>query len=172
MMRRSLIALAIFATSTTTARAETRYVLGPPPTTIDESYGVEIVFADIGGIVGAIATAPKRGTDSTPTRSVIRYGFYVAPSPIIHALHGNWGRAGISFALHMGGALAADGMLSGNLHAETAGILFAFLIGGATAITALDASRIAHVEKPNPAAWQPTVAAGPHAVQLGFARSF
>ena len=142
------------------------------PPTIDESYGVEVVLADIGGILGAIATAPKPEVGGTPTRTAIRYSFYVAPSPIIHALHGNWGRAAISFALHLGGALAADALVGGGVREEDAGSSLLLLIGGATAIAAIDASYIAHVERPRPATWEPTVAAGSRHVAFGLSRSF
>lgn len=99
MGRRSPAAAAVavavaFAAAPSTARAETEW------------YGYEIAATDVGGWALIIGGAKL---DAWPV-SALGAGALFLGGPIVHAAHGNYGRAGISFGARVGGPLLGIGI--------------------------------------------------------------
>jgi hypothetical protein len=159
------------------ARAAVAQTEPPVPASAEHWYGWQTLVADACavGIFAAAWVVGSGGYDQatktrTETLAYISLGTFVLGGPIVHAAHGHWGKAGISFALRVGlpilGAAAAFAATDGSCSNADGGCggaassAVVFLFGIATAVT-MDAGLLATEPIAAPTRQQPVVAFTP-----------
>ena len=146
----------------------------PPPTEASpsESYGLQIVLADLGGLVlgGGVSAATGNGVPVVLP--------WIFASPIVHGVHGHPGTAAISALLHVGAPLVGaiggamipcTGSKDSDVPCELGGALAGFGVGmiGATVIDAAVLAQFAappsnRLAREDSAAGLPSLSVGPH----------
>jgi hypothetical protein len=157
-----------------------------------KSYAVETLVAD-GVSVATIAAGVAVGNDAGSAVSAIGIAGYAIATPIIHGIHGSWGRAGGSLAMRVIGIPVATlvGMLGGFAtcpkgptdeagaamgHGIACGAVGG-LVGagiGALIVTSIDASMLAkeEVRKPSGVSLTPTFDASSRGASVGVGGTF
>jgi hypothetical protein len=134
--------------------------------------GVALTFL----VLGAAASNSARGS-SGELFALSSLGTYVAGGPIIHALHGNWGRSAASLGLRVGapivGGLVGATMedCSGGDFCGLAGGLVGATLGVTTAIV-VDAAALAHETVSDEPAVVPVLRTGKNGTWLGVSGRF
>jgi hypothetical protein len=143
-------------------------------------YGLEILTADAGALalLAGAALAANHNDGLAGSLAIGSLATYEVGGPIVHALHGNWGRAIGSGALRAGapivGALlgvASEDCTGGDFCGIEGGVI-GFAVGVGTAII-LDSALIAHEpahDAPPPVL--PVVATSKNGTWLGLSGSF
>ncbi len=136
--------------------------VGPPAALADNRdgawYGWQTMTVDAAA-VGTIALGVKVG--STPL-ALSGVGGLVLGAPVLHAVHGNWGNAGLSLSsrvlLPLAGFLLGDLVSNDRMGARFAKVLAGGLLGASSALV-LDYAVISFDDaSPRPAARQWTLA--------------
>jgi hypothetical protein len=133
-----------------------------------DSYRAQLLVAD-GAVVALVAADPALGLDGAGVGYGVVLGLTAAP--IIHAVHGEWGRVGGSIGLRYG--LGAAGWLLGaqlaghgdGTRSATMGLLLGTFTGAVIDDLFQSSSR-------EPRQWAPTIAPGVGGAQLGVVGVF
>lgn len=152
MRSRVPVLVFLIATATTTlARAEQPALSTTPaaPETTRVSFGWEIVAADLGTLALATAVAESTGESRL-------FLAYPLAAPLVHLAHRDPAGAAGSFALHLtapvAGALVGYQLSKASCHPEDLlcglGGMGLGLLGGLVTATVVDATFLAHVDRP------------------------
>ena len=131
-------------------------------------YGWQTLATDASSLAPLVLMAAMDG-GGAEVFVPLALGTYVLGGPIVHAAHGNWGRAVGSLSLRIGAPILCVLPVAG-IPVEafaTAGLL----VGAALAVT-LDATVLARETVVTKTAWQPAVRVGKDAVWAGVAGRF
>lgn len=121
--------------------------------------------------------APHASDGQRTTLASMGLGTYLLGGPVVHAAHGNWGRALGSLGLRSGapilGAVLGVGLedCKGSDACGLAGAAVGVTLGMGAAI-AIDAAVLAHEEVPEESAVKPVVSTGKNGTWLGLAGTF
>lgn len=155
-----------------------------PRTTEATWYGWQVLIADV-ATVGLTVTAAN--TDASDVLIPAAFGNYLLAAPVIHAAHGNWGRAGLSLGVRTVIPVATGGIFyaasrcdppsTSNPDADPGwcfdGVAAAFgAVLGAVVASAVDSSAIAWKRQQPAPTIAPTLGVTKTAAWLGVAGQF
>jgi hypothetical protein len=139
------------------------------PTSRPTSYRAQLVGLDL-ATAALVSADPILHLDGNGIGTGLMINLVGAP--LIHAVHGEWGRVGGSVALRYG--LAAAGWMAGAQLAHDDGgnrsATMGLLLGAFTGAVIDDLFQA--TEREQPARWSPRIAAGPAGAQVGIGGAF
>jgi hypothetical protein len=131
-------------------------------------YGWQTLATDAIALGPLVLMAAMNG-DGAEVFVPLALGTYVLGGPIVHATHGNWGRAGGSLSLRVGAPILCALPVAA---IPVPGFALAGLLVGAGLAITLDAAVLARETVVTETAWQPVVLVGKDAAWAGITGRF